>query len=75
MLNLIITKKICQLIAQTYAIPFEETYEVYSCLNSFDNLILVIEVANKDKISLSQAFNIWKSDGKMSDVRPIEGTH
>lgn len=49
-MNDILIKRICKLIAMTYAIDEKIVYKIYSRLNSIDKTLKMIQSDNFDKI-------------------------
>jgi len=65
MINTIIIKRIIQLLAQAYALPFEDVYTEYTSLNSLDDLIDIIDLANRNNWTVEKARENWNLNGKM----------
>lgn len=53
-------KRIIQLLSQSYALPFNEVYNIYLSINSMDGILQVVDLANSNNWDIQRAFNYWK---------------
>lgn len=53
-------KRILQIISQTYAFDFKELENIFLEVNSFDSILVMVDIASKNNISLERAFENWR---------------
>lgn len=61
-MNPILEKRMLMLICQSYAVSYEELFEVYTELQSIDKILEVIAVYKEVNTTLTNAYSNWKAN-------------
>lgn len=60
-MNQVLEQRILKLLAQSYALNYEQLNTIYEEVQSFDKIVAIIEAANRNNTELLNAYENWKS--------------